>query len=90
MGTSETSSHSEARPRSKRARVIVTIAFLAIAFVLFYYSLFWGWASGAGNPPNAEQLSRASRLALWASGGSILGAIAVWVIPWFHSANGQR
>ena len=76
-------------PRWKRVRAVVTTVFIFISFVLFYYSLFWGWASGAGNPPNAEQLYRASRLVLWASGACLLAGLAVWLIPWFHTSNDQ-
>jgi hypothetical protein len=42
---------------------------------VFYLALFWSWASGAGSPPNAEQLKKAGELATIVSGILFIGAL---------------
>jgi hypothetical protein len=63
-------------------RIGLTIALIIFSAAAFYYALFWGWASGAGSPPNAHQLERSSNLALAASFLSFWGAVAIWVVPY--------
>lgn len=50
-----------------------------ISLIGGYYSMFWGWASGAGNPPNALALKTYSNVALIVSLCSI-GTVVVLAV----------
>jgi len=50
-----------------------------ISLICGYYSLFWGWASGAGSPPNALALKTHSIVALVVSLCSIGTAVVLAV-----------
>ena len=52
----------------------------SLSALALYFSMFWGWASGAGSPPNAEMLYWASRIALAVSGIAFVGAVALAVL----------
>jgi hypothetical protein len=58
-------------------RTVSVVLLGALSFIAFYYSLFWGWASGTGTHDNLA-LKRASNIALAVSFVSFWGAIAVW------------
>jgi membrane associated rhomboid family serine protease len=47
-----------------------------VALVAFYFSMFWGWASGAGSPPNHEPLSRLAGIAFWVAAVAFVLSIA--------------
>ncbi len=65
-------------------KILVTIVLLLIAGASLHYSMFWGWASGAGNPPNAEEMKRASNIALAISGLALAVSISLWIVPRFR------
>lgn len=71
------------RPLHRVGRAVLLLG----ALVLFYYSMFWGWASGAGNPPNAEELRVASRLALAGSILSLVLLLCLWLVPLLSKAR---
>lgn len=58
-------------------RTVTVVVLGALSFVAFYYSLFWGWASGTGTHHNPA-LKRASNIALAFSFGCFWAAIAAW------------
>ncbi|GAA5479531.1 hypothetical protein Hhel01_03048 [Haloferula helveola] len=59
----------------------MAVIFGLLGLVALYFSAFWSWASGAGNPPNAELLHRASRvvgvIALLFLTGSVVSVIGM-------------
>ena len=71
-------------------RFFIGILLVAFAAVAFYYSMFWGWASGAGNPPNAEGLKRSSDIAFWISCTSFVGALFLWFYPKRKKERGNQ
>ena len=56
-----------------------SFGFLLLAFIAFYYSLFWGWASGTGNIPK-PRLKFASTVALAVSFVSFWVFVGLWVV----------
>jgi len=62
-------------------RFLIGLLLILFAGVSMYYSMFWGWASGAGSPPNAEGLKRACYIAFWVSCSSFIFALILWFYP---------
>mgnify|MGYP001327281368 CR=1 FL=1 len=57
---------------------------LMTTVVAFYYSLFWGWASGTG-PVDQSHLKLASNVALGVSFVSFWSSVTLWVVPYFRN-----
>jgi hypothetical protein len=61
-------------------KIITSAVFIVISGILLYYSIFWGWASGAGIPEQVGYLKKYSNYALLASFISFWLAILLWPI----------
>lgn len=61
-------------------KIIISAIFIVISGLLFYYSIFLGWASGAGIPEQVGYLKKYSNYALIASFISFWLAILIWPI----------
>lgn len=66
------------RPQG-RAGCIIAVILSLLGFGALYYSMFWGWASGAGSPPNADALFVASRVAFGIAMVAGLASIVVGI-----------
>ncbi|MEI7945297.1 MAG: hypothetical protein WCJ02_01310 [bacterium] len=61
-------------------KTITSAVFIVISGMLFYYSMFLGWASGAGIPEQVAYLKKYGNYALLASFISFWLAILLWPI----------
>lgn len=62
-------------------KIGATFLLLMLAAAAFYYSLFWGWASGTG-PVDQPQLKLASNVALGVSFVCFWASVALWAVPY--------
>jgi hypothetical protein len=65
-------------------KFVAQVILILLAFVAFYYSMYWGWASGTGTPQAVvakAPLKVASNIALAASFVSFWTAVGMWIIP---------
>ena len=63
-------------------RIGGSIALFLLSCVALYYSLFWGWASGAGSVKQPA-LKVASNVALAVSFLSFWTSVGIWLVPYF-------
>ena len=57
-----------------------SVLLILLACIPLYFSMFWGWASGAGSPPNASQLKEASNWAFGVTATMVVAAALVTLI----------
>jgi len=62
-------------------RIAGTFVLLLFSALAFYYSLFWGWASGSG-PVNQPHLKTASNVALAVSFIAFWSSVGIWLVPY--------
>jgi hypothetical protein len=62
-------------------KAVLSIIVFLLACVAFYYSLFWGWASGTG-PVDHPRLKFASNVAIAVSFLSFWTSVGIWVVPY--------
>ncbi len=62
-------------------KAALSIILFLIACAAFYYSLFWGWASGTG-PVDQPRLKVASNVALVVSFLSFWTSVGIWLVPY--------
>lgn len=62
-------------------RIGTTIVLLILSALAFYYSLFWGWASGTG-PVDQPGFEIASYIALAVSFASFWTSLGIWLVPY--------
>ena len=62
-------------------KAAISIVLFLLACVAFYYSLFWGWASGTG-PVDQPRLKFASNVALAVSFLSFWASVGIWLVPY--------
>ena len=65
-------------------KYVAQVVLVLLSFVAFYYSMYWGWASGTGTPQAIIQkvpLKVASNVALVVSFVSFWTAVGMWLIP---------
>jgi hypothetical protein len=63
-------------------RIAGSIVLFLLSCAAFYYSLFWGWASGAG-AVDQPRLKFASNVALAVSFLSFWTSVGIWLVPYF-------
>lgn len=64
-------------------RLGASIVLFVLSCLAFYYSLFWGWASGAG--VNQPALKTASNVALVISFLSFWTSVGIWLVSFLLS-----
>lgn len=64
----------------KRPGCGCSVLLVVLAIVPLYFSMFWGWASGAGSPANAERLKEASNWAIGLALGLVISACVVAIM----------
>jgi hypothetical protein len=74
--------------RCDKMKIIISAIFIVISVMLFYYSMFLGWASGAGIPEQVGYLKKYSNYALLASFISFWLAILIW--PFLSKLKNRR
>ena len=62
-------------------KAAVSIILFLLACAAFYYSLFWGWASGTGHV-DQPRLKVASNVALAVSFLSFWTSVGMWLVPY--------
>jgi uncharacterized membrane protein YwaF len=63
-------------------RIAGAILLFLLSCAAFYYSMFWGWASGAGSVKQPA-LKTASNVALAVSFLSFWASVGIWLVPYF-------
>lgn len=61
-------------------RIAGTILLFLLSCAAFYYSMFWGWASGAGSVKQPA-LKTANNIALAVSFLSFWASVGIWLVP---------
>jgi hypothetical protein len=59
-------------------KLFFTVILVLLSVAAFYYSLFWGWASGTGTV-DQPYLKSASNVALAVSFVAFLASVALWL-----------
>ena len=70
-------------------RIGSSIVLLILACAAFYYSLFWGWASGTG-PVDQPRLKFASNVALAVSFVSFWSSVGIWLVPYLAKKRKKK
>lgn len=70
-------------------RIGGSIVLLLFACAAFYYSLFWGWASGTG-PVDQPRLKFASNVALAVSFLSFWASVGIWLVPYLGKRRKKK
>lgn len=66
-----------------------SIILFLLACAAFYYSLFWGWASGTG-PVDQPRLKFASNVALAVSFLSFWASVGIWLVPYLLKRRNKK
>ena len=70
-------------------RIGLSIVLFLLSCVAFYYSLFWGWASGTGTA-DQPPLKFASNVALAVSFLSFWISVGIWLVPFFAKRRKKK